>query len=104
MPGSRHARLLMAVSHVYGATKTDVRSVAPEKNWTSPPSAVSSASRRCYRDMGGLCMVVCRASRLPAISYYVGHEFHRSGKEVRQQQWSLAQERLHFLCTKNSIL
>ena len=31
MPGSRHARLLMAVSHVYGATKTAVRSVAPKK-------------------------------------------------------------------------
>ena len=29
-------------------------------------------------------------------------EFHRSGKEVRQQQSSLAQERLHFLYTPNT--
>ena len=27
----------------------------------------------------------------------VMHEFHRSGKEVRQQQWSLAKERLNVL-------
>jgi hypothetical protein len=33
------------------------------------------------------------------LSASVRPEFHRSGKEVRQQQWSLAKQRVNFLYT-----
>src|SRR5436309_16105433 len=32
----------------------------------------------------------------------VRHEFHRSGEEVHQQQWSWAKEHLHVLYTPNA--
>jgi hypothetical protein len=42
--------------------------------------------------------LVPRSRCLPRLMPSVRHEFHRSGKEVRQQQWSLTEWRVNFLC------
>jgi Lipocalin-like domain len=56
--------------------------------YQQPQRKMRSTSRAAL--LGGVCG---HMSTTPLL----GYKCHRSGKEVRQQQWSLAQERWHFL-------